>query len=55
MSKRKVVIRGGHVLQADGGALPQDILIEDGRIVAIDSRAFRYRLTPSRYRRTIAC
>lgn len=40
MSKRKVVIRGGHVLQADGGALPQDILIEDGRIVAIDSPGF---------------
>ena len=36
MSGRKV-IRGGRVLQASGGAPPQDILIEDGRIVAIDN------------------
>jgi 5-methylthioadenosine/S-adenosylhomocysteine deaminase len=39
MSGRKV-IRGGSVLQASGGAPPRDILIEDGRIVAIDNPGF---------------
>lgn len=40
MSGRRTVVRGGLVLQAGGGALPQDILIEDGRIVAIESPNF---------------
>jgi 5-methylthioadenosine/S-adenosylhomocysteine deaminase len=40
MSDRKV-IRGGFVLEPDGSrALPRDILIEDGRIVAIDHPGF---------------
>jgi guanine deaminase len=39
MSGRKV-IRGGLVLGTDGGALPRDILIEDGRIAAIDQPGF---------------
>jgi guanine deaminase len=40
MSGRRTVIRGGLVLEADGGALPRDILIEDGRIVAIGAPGF---------------
>jgi guanine deaminase len=39
MSGRKV-IRGGRVLQASGAAPPRDILIEDGRIVAIENPGF---------------
>jgi 5-methylthioadenosine/S-adenosylhomocysteine deaminase len=35
---RRSVIRGGLVLQPDGEAAPRDILIEDGRIVALERR-----------------
>jgi guanine deaminase len=40
MKQRPTVIRGGLVLNADGHAPLQDLLIEDGRIVAIDSPGF---------------
>jgi 5-methylthioadenosine/S-adenosylhomocysteine deaminase len=36
MTPRRTVIRGGLVLQPDGGAAPRDVLIEDGRIVALE-------------------
>jgi 5-methylthioadenosine/S-adenosylhomocysteine deaminase len=36
----QTVIRGGLVLQAGGHALAQDILVEDGRIVAIEHPGF---------------
>jgi guanine deaminase len=38
--ERPTVIRGGLVLHADGQASLQDLLIEDGRIVAIDNPGF---------------
>jgi guanine deaminase len=37
MTGRRTVIRGGLVLQRGGGALEQDLLIEDGLIVAIEN------------------
>src|SRR6516165_4293666 len=40
MTGRQTVIRGGLVLDADGRALPQDILVEDGLIVATEARGF---------------
>ena len=40
MTARRTVIRGGLVLHNSGRALPQDILIEDGRIVAIEGPGF---------------
>jgi len=39
-NERPTVIRGGLVLHADGRASLQDLLIEDGRIVAIDNPGF---------------
>jgi guanine deaminase len=39
-NERPTVIRGGLVLHADGQASLQDLLIEDGRIVAIDNPGF---------------
>src|SRR6516165_11270351 len=40
MNGRPTVIRGGRVLQAGGDALLRDILIEDGRIVALEHPGF---------------
>lgn len=40
MSDSPTVIRGGLVLQASGGAMQRDILVEDGRIVAIENPGF---------------
>jgi guanine deaminase len=40
MTERPTVIRGGLVLHADGQASQQDVLIEDGRIVAIENPGF---------------
>src|ERR1700743_1316104 len=37
MTKRLTVIRGGRVLQLDGDAPHKDILIDDGRIVALEA------------------
>ncbi len=37
MTARRTVIRGGMVLDAEGRAALRDLLIEDGRIVAIDN------------------
>jgi len=38
MSRRRTVIRGGLVLQPGGETAPLDILIEDGRIAALEPR-----------------
>jgi 5-methylthioadenosine/S-adenosylhomocysteine deaminase len=38
MTRRRIVIRGGRVLQPDGETAPLDILIEDGRIAALEPR-----------------
>jgi 5-methylthioadenosine/S-adenosylhomocysteine deaminase len=40
MTGRKTVIRGGLVLDAEGPAALQDLLIEDGRILAIENPGF---------------
>src|SRR6516225_5216771 len=40
MNGGPTVIRGGRVLQAGGDALARDILIEDGRIVALEHPGF---------------
>jgi 5-methylthioadenosine/S-adenosylhomocysteine deaminase len=40
MDKRAIVIRGGLVLVPGGQCSPQDLLIEDGKIVAIDAPDF---------------
>src|ERR1700726_2492247 len=40
MSRRQTVIRGGLVLDAKRLVAPQDLLIDDGRIVAIESPGF---------------
>jgi 5-methylthioadenosine/S-adenosylhomocysteine deaminase len=40
MTVRRTVIRGGLVLDAEGRASLQDVLIEDGRILAIDHPGF---------------
>ena len=40
MTGRQTVIRGGLVLDATGRAALQDVLIEDGRILAIDNPGF---------------
>jgi 5-methylthioadenosine/S-adenosylhomocysteine deaminase len=40
MTSRRTVIRGGLMLQPDGEAALRDILIEDGRIVAIEPQGF---------------
>jgi 5-methylthioadenosine/S-adenosylhomocysteine deaminase len=40
MSGRRTVIRGGLVLGPAGDAAPKDVLIEDGRILAIDHPGF---------------
>jgi len=40
MNGRPTVIRGGRVLEARGDALLRDILIEDGRIVALEHPGF---------------
>ena len=40
MSGHQTVIRGGMVLDAKGRAAPQDLLIDDGRIVAIENPGF---------------
>jgi 5-methylthioadenosine/S-adenosylhomocysteine deaminase len=40
MTSSQTVIREGLVLQRDGSALPRDLLIEDGQIVAIDNPGF---------------
>jgi len=40
MTARRTVIRGGLVLDAEGRASPRDVLIEDGRILAIDHPGF---------------
>jgi 5-methylthioadenosine/S-adenosylhomocysteine deaminase len=40
MTERPAVIRGGLVLHADGHASPRDVLIAEGRIVAIDHPGF---------------
>jgi 5-methylthioadenosine/S-adenosylhomocysteine deaminase len=40
MTERPTVIRGGLLLHADGHASLQDVLIEDGRIAAIDNPGF---------------
>ena len=40
MTSRQTVIREGLVLQRDGRALPRDLLIEDGLIVAVDNPGF---------------
>ena len=38
MTRRRILIRGGRVLQPDGETAPLDILIEDGRIAALEPR-----------------
>jgi 5-methylthioadenosine/S-adenosylhomocysteine deaminase len=38
MSRRRIVIRGGLVLQPGGETAPLDVLIEDGRIAALEPR-----------------
>jgi len=38
MTRRRTVIRGGLVLQPNGETAPLDILIEDGRIAALEPR-----------------
>ena len=38
MTRRRIIIRGGLVLQPDGETAPLDILIEDGRIAALEPR-----------------
>jgi 5-methylthioadenosine/S-adenosylhomocysteine deaminase len=40
MTGRRTVIRGGLVLDADGRAALRDVLIDDGRILAIDNPGF---------------
>jgi cytosine/adenosine deaminase-related metal-dependent hydrolase len=40
MTGRRTVIRGGLVLGAEGHAWLRDVLIEDGRILAIDNPGF---------------
>jgi 5-methylthioadenosine/S-adenosylhomocysteine deaminase len=40
MTGRRTVIRGGLVLDAEGRAAPQDMLIEGGRILTIDNPGF---------------
>jgi guanine deaminase len=40
MTGRRTVIRGGQTLDAEGGAGAQDLLIEDGRILAIENSGF---------------
>jgi dihydroorotase-like cyclic amidohydrolase len=40
MSGRRTVIRGGLVLDPQGRTALQDLLVEDGRIVAIDHPGF---------------
>src|SRR3982074_2302276 len=40
MTERRTVIRGGLVLDSAGDAAPKDLLIEDGRILAIDNPGF---------------
>jgi 5-methylthioadenosine/S-adenosylhomocysteine deaminase len=36
--RRRTIIRDGLVLEPDGGVAPRDVLIEDGRIVALEER-----------------
>ena len=38
MTNRRTIIRSGLVLQPDGEAAPRDIVIEDGRIVAVEEQ-----------------
>jgi 5-methylthioadenosine/S-adenosylhomocysteine deaminase len=40
MTARRIIIRGGLVLDAAGGAAAKDILIQDGLILAIDTPGF---------------
>ena len=40
MTGRQTIIRGGLVLQAGSDAAPRDILIDDGRIVAMEAPGF---------------
>ena len=40
MTGRQIIIRGGLVLDAAGGTALQDVLVEDGRILAIDNPGF---------------
>src|SRR3981081_563932 len=40
MTARRTVIRGGLLLDPEGRATPQDVLIDDGRILAIDNPGF---------------
>jgi 5-methylthioadenosine/S-adenosylhomocysteine deaminase len=40
MTARRTVIRGGLVLDPEGQATLQDVLIDDGRILAIDNPGF---------------
>jgi len=40
VDKRAIVIRGGLVLVPGGRCSPQDLLIEDGKIAAIDAPDF---------------
>jgi cytosine/adenosine deaminase-related metal-dependent hydrolase len=40
MNGRRTIIRGGLVLGPAGDAAPKDLLIEDGRILAIDNPGF---------------
>jgi len=40
MTTRQTIIRDGLVLDGQGRALPQDVLIEDGLIVAMEARGF---------------
>src|SRR3984885_12005438 len=40
MNGRRTIVRGGLVVSPTGQAAPKDLLIEDGRIVAIDNPGF---------------
>jgi dihydroorotase-like cyclic amidohydrolase len=40
MNGRRTIVRGGLVLNPTGQVAPKDLLIEDGRILAIDNPGF---------------